>query len=388
MSKTEYGYFGTWCRQESDAKVTVWNIDTGDLVQSISMGNADISYVTIHPEGHLLYVLQDEDPTCKIIGGRLLVFRIGEEGSLSLLEIYSTVGAHPIDLLYTKAHVAVLNHGSTTNSIVVTERDIHGNWIVKRQYDEASIVIMEHDDSGLPGKITDIYRFWRSGSVPFFQESAAPHSLSVFEKENVIAVPERGSDQISLLKLCEDTGRVKLCENILVPRGKGPRNAVFHPNGSWLYVVCEIEPDIYVFRKNAERGFFEKTGVVCTVPADVREANPHPATSFEALHPVAISVSGNGSFLLALTRSSNSLTVYRIQEDTGELSLIQTVTLKGDNPREMHFSEDESRIDVIMIHSGTVERYAFDQHTGQIQFMQNVVYGCVGIATGRTRVIP
>jgi 6-phosphogluconolactonase (cycloisomerase 2 family) len=126
------------------------------------------------------------------------------------------------------------------------------------------------------------------------------------------------------------------------------RHVDFHPSAPWVFVSLERQNKLQVFKKLNEETLsseplFSKDSL--TAPANVR---PGQALASVHLHPtgkfvyVANRASGTTDFkgTPVFAGGENSVAVYRINQESGEPTLIQNVDTRGMHPRT--FAVDSS----------------------------------------------
>lgn len=102
--------------------------------------------------------------------------------------------------------------------------------------------------------------------------------------------------------------------------GQGPRHLQFHPNGRWLYLVNEQGQSVSLCDFDQGTGTLKLRQTVSTTPEDWDKSKGSCAD---------IHISADGRFAYASNRGHDSLAVFSIQPDSGELkSLGQTPTEK------------------------------------------------------------
>jgi len=103
-------------------------------------------------------------------------------------------------------------------------------------------------------------------------------------------------------------------------KGQGPRHMQFHPNGRWVYFVNEQGKSVTLCDYDKTAGTLKIRQTVPTVPADWDKTKGSCAD---------IHVSADGRFAYASNRGHDSLAVFSIHAESGELtSLSQTPTEK------------------------------------------------------------
>lgn len=351
---------GTWAETYDGAEggklLVVEEKEEKYVVLAEEKTGSSVSFIAQDAEKALLFALLEIRQSGKDAGGLICQYDCSA-GKPVLLKAANSCGAYPVDMILTREYAVVLNHGSTKNWIVRTERTAQGGFKTCREYDEASLVLFARDEDGTTGDILDLCKIFGHGDLAFFQDSASPHSLFFYEAEEEIYVPERGTDQVSVFAIDRSAGRLEKVGILESEKGYGPRNVIVSGGGEYVYVMHEIAPVIAVYRRRkTESGTlcFERIQELHTVSDEMNDRTQHEATSFEAPHPVDMGITGDGKMLFCLTRSVNCITAFSIGRD-GKLAMEQCEKMKGVNPRQLAI--DRNGLLAVALDSGTVERW-------------------------------
>lgn len=367
-------YIGTWEKDKDPAKLMVFSAEGGDsrCIQTLTLpGN--FSTLKLDAEKNRLYVLTNRDPDIQEgCGGVLNVYAVQPEGTVELVQKTSSYGAEPIDLAVWKDRIALVNHGSTTNRVCRTERQADGRLKPIWVYDEASLILLERLENGNAGGLLDQYRFVGQGDVPFFQESAAPHSIFYSARGELLLVPERGSDRLSLFSV--RSGRLELVGQLPEKKRCGPRNAAMTRDGRHIYMADEIVPSITHYAGPEWRAVSR----VPTVSGEKAEACAGDPRSFAAPHPVALWLSQDERQVYSLTRSTETLSVFSRDDRTGELTMRQEWVLSGANPRQA--MADGNRVYVVLMDAQKLVELVLDPAQGLVLRERTLLDGIARIA--------
>lgn len=181
------------------------------------------------------------------------------------------------------------------------------------------------------------------------------HCVSVDRSNRFLLAASLGGDRLIQQSFDAATGTLSPLapHSLAMPRGSGPRHFVFHPNGRFLYLLCELDGSIHVcsfddgtvahvqettalpppfsgkpwasdihvtpdgrFLYAAERG--SNTLAAFSIDAPSGRLSPIASYSTERM-PRAFNIDPAGQFLLAVGQLSNSLTLYAIESETGRL---------------------------------------------------------------------
>lgn len=197
-------------------------------------------------------------------------------------------------------------------------------------------------------------------SVHARQTEPHPHGVHLSPDENYLFVPDLGTDEVVMYVIEKDQLRKRMSKKVLP--GDGPRHLVFHPNGKWVYLICEITNVVYVYLYSEENGL-EEIQRISLLSKDMK--NEYIAGE--------IAVTSNGKYLLAGTRTWGAakeeqgfLTIFEIDKN-GLLVLKKVVKSGGCHPRMFSITSDGSYVLMANQYSGDVISFRFSQETGEIK---------------------
>lgn len=174
-----------------------------------------------------------------------------------------------------------------------------------------------------------------------------------------LCVADLGVDRVEIYVVDEATGLVErdASRALTVPAGLGPRHLVFHPNGLYAYLVCEMGSAVLALRYDAGLGRFDLMQQVSTLP-EGWQGNSDAA---------AIRVSADGRFLYASNRGHDSIACYAISPEDGSLSLLSIVPSGGRCPRDIALDPSGRFLFAANQLSGTVIRFDVNGKDGSLK---------------------
>jgi DNA-binding beta-propeller fold protein YncE len=131
-----------------------------------------------------------------------------------------------------------------------------------------------------------------------------------------------GAGTVSTYELDLESGRLRLRDEVALHHGAGPRHLAFHPLGTEIYVVNELDSTVTACGYDPASGRVEPRQTVRTVPADVAVEN----------YPSAVRVSPDGRFVYVGNRGHDSIGVLRTARG---LRLLATYPCGGQFPRDL-----------------------------------------------------
>ncbi|MEX1063153.1 MAG: lactonase family protein [Balneolaceae bacterium] len=302
----EYIYVGTFADRGSEGLyVFEFNRESGELnqVQTVSDRESP-SFQYMHPEGHVLYSASREDFSEEVNYGTLGAYSIDREnGRLTLINEQSVEGRGP-------AHVSV---------------DPLGRFVYVSNYGTGNLSVFGIEDNGGIGEAVDVVQHEGSSVNENRQESPHVHSIIPSADGRFIYASDLGTDRINIYEPDPSTGILDPADSPYFENtpGAGPRHFAFHPDGEFAYSAEELTSTVAVLNVDRSTGALEQVQRVEMLPE-----------GFDAENSAAdIHVSPDGRHLYASNRGHDSLVIYSIDENTGELSLIGHESTRGGHPR-------------------------------------------------------
>ncbi|GAA3799088.1 lactonase family protein [Streptomyces phyllanthi] len=295
---------------------------TGALTALSGVGDlTDPSYLALSPDGDLLYAVSETAE------GAVAAYRVtGDKPELTGPPV-PVRGDGPTHLALVAGHVLTANYGSGSVTAVPLRAD--------GTLADAASGVLRH-----------------TGSGPDAQRQEGPHAHQVQPDPSgrwAVSV-DLGTDSVRVCAL--DAGvPVSHLETALRP-GSGPRHLVFHPDGSYAYVVHELAPVVTVCRWDADSGELVPLGETPLLP-DAPDGDAYPS---------GIVVSPDGRFVWVATRGQDVLSVLAVRGGGEELALEGTVPCGGHWPRALTASD--GFLYVANERSGNVSWFAADPETG------------------------
>ena len=188
------------------------------------------------------------------------------------------------------------------------------------------------------------------------QEKPHTHFAGVTPDEKYIAVVELGTDSLITYEVFDD-GSLKEVSRLSTNPGSGPRHLAFHPNGRFAYVMTEFSSEVIFL--TYQDGQFAVKQTISTLPEDFKENNQGSA----------IHLSADGRFVYAGNRGHNSIAVFNVNVETGELLFVERVSSEGDWPRDFSIDPSEKFMVGSNQESGNLVLYARDVETGKLTLL-------------------
>jgi len=287
------------------------------------------SFLTFDPAGDRLYAVSEA----------------GRDGAVNALAVDRKTGE--LEVLNQQ-----LSHGSAPCYLSV---DATGKSVLVANYSSGTVALLPVKAGGVLGEATSVIQHEGSGPNERRQKGPHAHSITVAPGNRFAIAADLGIDTYLVYRLDVKAG--KLVPNdppgTASPAGAGPRHIAFHPNGRFVYGANELASTVSAFRWDGTAGTLAIIQTVTMLPAEFDGRN---SAADIHVHP-------SGRCLYASNRGHDSIAVYEIDQETGELSLVQHQSTLGKTPRNFAIdptgrwllaaNQDTDNIAVLAIDPGT-----------------------------------
>ncbi len=232
-------------------------------------------------------------------------------------------------------------------------------WVLTANYIGGNVGLLKLDKKGRLSDLLDIEQHEGAGTT---ERQEAPHAHSAWFEPDAsgIIAADLGTNELWFSKI--DAVKQKLLprspQKMAMAPGDGPRHLAFHPNNKWIYVLNELNNTITFIEKGTS-GKYLKGSSISTLPND-----------FEAFSKSAhIAISSDGRFVYASNRGHNSIVIFGIDSDSGQLKILGFESTHGNEPRHFALSPDDEFLIVANQNTNNVVSFKRDKATGLLTFV-------------------
>ncbi|NQV27510.1 MAG: lactonase family protein [Rhodopirellula sp.] len=346
---------------DSPSQIDVW-IGTGRSKQSKGIYHATLNLQTGR--------LSETDLVAEISGPGFLamhpngrhIYAVGSLEDKAIVAAYEILKDKGKSTLSFQNAVEIGDGGAAHVSI-----DSTGRTILTAQYGAGSTAVFSVNADGSIKERTQILKHGDgSRAVPGRQDAAHAHWTGFSPDERFAFVPDLGMDKVVIYQA--DTAKSTLEPHGfgMLPPGAGPRHMKFHTNGKWVYVLNEIDLSVTRFDYDAKAGTMSARETVLTVPKEELAKEQARSCSEIRVHP-------NGRFVYAANRGHDTVTVFSVDQSTGELTLVERENVRGATPRNVNLTPDGRWLIAAGQDSHTLAVFAVDGKTGELTYNRSNV---------------
>ncbi len=306
-------------------------------------------FLAMHPSGKHLYAVASYEGTPSVV-----CYAIKTSGGKRSLEYVNSLeigdgGA---------AHVAVDKTGKT---------------VLTAQYGGGSVAAFSLNDNGSLKQRTELIDH-EGGSGVVAGRQDKPHAhWTGFSPDNRFAfVPDLGMDKVVIYRVDAAKSTLQPSGFGQVPAGGGPRHMKFHTNGKWVYVLNELALSVTVFDYDAATGKMTPKQTIRTVPQSELAKEKFKSASEIRVHP-------SGRFVYSANRGHDTITAFRVDQNSGELSVIEVESVRGATPRNFNLDPSGRWLLAAGQDSHTLASFEVNQQTGELTYNRSVVHAPAAI---------
>ena len=280
--------------------------ESGEIVFGPREPEINPSFLVRNRSAGLLWTITEPE-----IGGEVACYREDKVGELSLIGRLSTGADAP-------CHLAV---------------DWDRRLAFVAHYHGGSVATLSLDDAGRPR-----LRFSLAQSLVTVRGEdrggarSRPHA-SLMLANGELLVTDTGRDLVLLFKIVGEgpTGGLELLDALPLPLGSGPRHMAHRPACGVVYVSNQNAAGVSIVARTmtGEGPRLELRGMVAP-----------PGLGRDRLVPSEIAVHPTSDLVFMANRTDNSLSIFSIESERGELAARGCVDVMGRNPRHFAVSPD------------------------------------------------
>ena len=243
--------------------------------------------------------------------------------------------------------------------------DRSGKLLMTAQYGAGSTALFAlADDYSIDRHVQTAKHEGGSGVVARRQDSPHAHWVGPSPDNRFVFVPDLGLDQVVIYQLDSKAPKLIPHGHAVLPPGGGPRHMKFHGNGRWAYVLNELALSVTVFHYDAKSGSMEAVQTLETLPESEKAKESFNSASEIRVHP-------SGKFVYTANRGHDTLTVFKVDQETGKLSFVEREPIRGSWPRNFNIDPTGKWLLAAGRDSNTIAVFLIDSQSGELMYIRS-----------------
>jgi 6-phosphogluconolactonase len=224
-------------------------------------------------------------------------------------------------------------------------------------YSGGNVTVLPLDKSGMLQSASDVIQHEGYGADSLRQGKPHAHSIVLDPNEKYALAVDLGIDKVISYSLDKDRGALLKASEFETEASAGPRHLVFHNNGQFVYIINELNSTIISCEYNSNTGSLSEITTVNTLPDNFTEDN----------YCADIHISKDGRFLYGSNRGHDSIVVFEIDQQSGQLEYISHHSVKGEWPRNFTIDPSGQYLLVANQKSDNIVVFKIDEDSGRLQ---------------------
>ena len=340
-------WFGTTATKKGMSKGIYhshFDTDTGELSQPTLAVEADSpGFLTMHPNGKMLYAAARESGE-----GILVAYKINKVDQQVTL---------------TKVNSVAVGDGTAVHLSV----DRSGKFLLSAQYRGGSTALFDlADDGSIVSRRQLLEHQGGSGVVKKRQDKPHAHWVGTSPDNQYVFVPDLGMDKVVIWKLDAATATLSPHGFGICPSGAGPQHMKFDPTGTRIYVLNELTLSVTTFDYDKAVGTMTPVQTVEALSEATKAKEEFNSASEIRVHP-------SGKFVYSANRGHDTVSVFRVDPATKNLSIVEVEPIRGSWPRNFNLDPTGKWLIVAGQKSNTATVFSIDQSTGELTYVRKSV---------------
>lgn len=338
-------YFGTGGNEAKGIYHATFDSKAGKLSEAKLVAEVGSpGFLALHPDSQKLYAVARHEGKGVVAG-----YRIDPSGALEQFTVSEIRDG-------TGTHIAV--HPS-------------GKLLLTAQYGAGSTALFPLDSGGRLGTSVVVEHEGGSNVVPDRQEKPHPHWCGYSPDGRFAFVPDLGMDGIVIYRVDREKPAITRHGFTASVPGGGPRHMRFSANGQFIYLLNELALSVTIFRYDSANGTAVQQSTTRSLTEAVKAKEVFNSAAEILVHP-------NGRFVYSSNRGNDSVTVYLADPETGHLAVTEVEPIRGAWPRNINLDPTGQWLLAAGAHSNTISVFAIDQASGELTYQRQSIINVPG----------
>lgn len=231
-----------------------------------------------------------------------------------------------------------------------------GHYALVANYGSGTVAALPLSSEGAVAPASSVIQHEGHGQNPDRQEGPHAHMIASSPDRRFVLSADLGTNQLLVSRFDEATGKLIPHSKVDAQPGAGPRHFAFAPGEGKVYCTNELDSTVDVYSWDHDQGELALLQTIRCIPDDFHDTN----------YPAHIVVSPNGSFVYASNRGHDSIAIFPVNTETGELEAPSFVSTQGHWPRGFNLDPTGHWLIAVNEKSGNLVVFKRDAGTGEL----------------------
>ena len=301
-------------------------------------------FLALHPDKQKLYAVGQLEGRTVVAG-----YQINPSGVLTLLTVSPIPNAKG-------SHLAV--HPS-------------GKFLLTAQYRGGFTALFPLDRDGKLGTAVVTEHQGGSNIVPGRQDKPHPHWCGYSPDGQYALIPDLGMDGIVIYHVDQEKPAISYHGFVAAIPGGGPRHMRFSVDGKFIYLLNELSLSVTTFEYDSETGTATRLSTTPALSEEVKDKEVFNSAAEILVHT-------NRRFVYSSNRGNDSITSYNANPATGLLTVTEVEPIRGAWPRNINLDSSGRCLLAAGARSNTISVFAIDQSSGELTFQPKSIINVPG----------
>lgn len=244
------------------------------------------------------------------------------------------------------------NYHSSGRSYTHLCVDQNNRYLFAANYHVGATASYQLENSIITQKICAVHHVGLGPDLLKRQTGPHAHYVGITPDQEFVYSVDLGADKVVMYRYSQGVLLEDPHYTLNIVPGSGPRHMIFSHDGRFAYLVNEIANNIMVFKYY--QGHFQLIQAIHCIPRHFK--------GFSSAAAIRLSHSGNHLFVS--NRGHDSIAMYRVNKESGKISLLYMVHTKKD-PRDFQIVDDRYLI-VACQGSNLLQVMTFNEETEEL----------------------
>lgn len=221
-------------------------------------------------------------------------------------------------------------------------------------YHDGKLTVLRLRDDGSIGEITEEIYLLGLGNVG--ERNFRPHAncARMTHDNKYLLVVDQGMDHVNVYRLDHKRGTLKMVDVVRGDIESSPRFVKISKDGRFIYIVNELACNItvYTYEERNNNPYFNRIQTISTTDSNKTDYGCSAS---------ALSMSEDYEYMLSSTAGENSVILYKVNQETGELSREFCLPISGEYPKDAAIFPDNRHIVSLNHGSDTMTFFEIDK---------------------------